>query len=145
METRISEIIKRKGDTIVTSVPGQSVESLACQLHSHNIGGTPVLDDKGRVIGMATERDIIRGLVERGGQVLSDPVSSVMTPLISTCSLEDSIGDVLELITRNRTRHVPVLNDGKLAGMVSIGDIVTQLLIEAEHEVHSLRHYILSP
>lgn len=145
METRVSEILKRKGNTIVTSVPEQSVESAVCQLHSHRIGSTPVVGPDGRLIGMFSERDVIRGLVERGGGVLNDTVASLMAPVLSTCSLDDSIGDVLELISRNRTRHVPVVKDGMIEGMVSIGDIVTQLLVEAEYEVESLRHYILSP
>ncbi|MCF3947153.1 CBS domain-containing protein [Acidiphilium sp. AL] len=145
METRVSAILKRKGSNIVTAVPDQSVAAFACQLHAHRIGATPVVDAENHVIGMISERDVIRGIVEHGAKVLTMPVRSLMTTLVSTCAMEDRIGDVLDMITRNRTRHIPVVTDGKLEGIVTIGDVVAQLLEEARFEVDSLRTYITSP
>ncbi|HEX7388633.1 MAG TPA: CBS domain-containing protein [Acidiphilium sp.] len=142
METRVSAILKRKGHKIVTVVPDQSIASFACQLHAHRIGAVPVVDAEDRVVGMISERDVIRGIVEHGAKVLTMPVSSLMTTLVSTCGMEDRIGDVLDMISRNRTRHIPVVVDGRLEGIVTIGDVVSQLLDEARYEVDSLRHYI---
>ena len=145
METTVCAILKRKGKNIVTAVPDQTVASFACQLYAHRIGATPVLDSESRVVGMMSERDVIRGIVEHGAAVLGLPVRSLMTTVVSTCALDDKIGDVLDMITRNRTRHIPVVKDGKLEGIVTIGDVVAQLLEEAQYEVESLRTYITSP
>ncbi|MDD2876009.1 MAG: CBS domain-containing protein [Acidiphilium sp.] len=145
METRVSAILKRKGSNIVTAMPDQTIEAFACQLYAHRIGATPVLDSEGRVIGIISERDVIRGIVEHGAAVLALPVRSLMTAVVSTCALEDKIGDVLDMITQNRTRHIPVVKDGKLEGIVTIGDVVAQLLDEAQYEVESMRTYITSP
>ncbi|MHB1301978.1 MAG: CBS domain-containing protein [Acidiphilium sp.] len=145
METRVFAILKRKGHNVVTAVPDQSIATFACQIHAHRIGATPVVDADNRVVGMISERDVIRGIVEHGAAVLTMPVRSLMTTLVSTCEKEDRIGDVLDTITRNRNRHIPVVADGKLEGIVTIGDIVSQLLEEARFEVDTLRTYITTP
>jgi CBS domain-containing protein len=145
METRVYSILKRKGGSVVTAVPSQSIASFAALLYAHRIGATPVVDAEHRVVGMISERDVIRGIIEHGASVLALPVSSLMTRLVSTCTPEDKIGDVLEMISLNRTRHIPVVSDGKLEGIVSIGDVVKRLLEEAEFEVSTLRTYITSP
>lgn len=145
METRVSSILKRKGKNIITAVPDQNIEAFACQLYAHRIGATPVLDSEGGVLGIISERDVIRGIVEHGAAVMALPVHSLMTSMVSTCTLEDKISDVLDTITKNRTRHIPVIKDGKLEGIITIGDIVVQLLIEAQYEVDSMRKYITSP
>ena len=145
METKVYSILKRKGGTVVTAVSEQSIASFAALLYAHRIGATPVVDFDQHVVGMMSERDVIRGLIEHGASVLTMPVSSLMTKLVSTCSLDDKIGDVLEMISLNRTRHIPVVKDGKLEGIISIGDVVKQLLEEAQFEVSTLRTYITSP
>lgn len=145
METRVRSILKRKGSNVVTAVADQSVASFAALLYAHRIGATPVVDAEQHVVGIISERDVIRGIIEHGGAVLTMPVSALMTKLVSSCTLDDTIGDVLETITLNRTRHIPVVHDGKLQGIVSIGDVVKQLLEEAQFEVHSLRDYITRP
>ncbi len=145
METRVYSILKQKGNKVVTAVEEQSVASFAALLYAHKIGATPVLDAENHVVGIISERDVIRGIIEHGAAVLTMPVSTLMTRLVSTCSLDDRIGDVLEMITLNRTRHIPVLSNGKLEGIISIGDVVKQLLEEAQYEVHSLRSYITRP
>jgi CBS domain-containing protein len=145
METRVYSILKRKGDNVVTAVPDQNIASFAALLYAHRIGATPVVDAENQVVGMISERDVIRGIIEHGASVLTLPVSALMTKLVSTCTQDEQIGDVLEKISLNRTRHIPVVDDGKLKGIVSIGDIVKQLLEEAQFEVNSLRTYITSP
>src|ERR1700722_11437846 len=138
METRVRSILKYKGNKVVTAVADQSIASFAALLYAHKIGATPVLDADNHVVGIISERDVIRGIIEHGAAVLTMPVSSLMTRLVSTCSLDDRIGDVLEMITLNRTRHIPVVKDGKLEGIISIGDVVKQLLEEAQFEVSTL-------
>ncbi len=144
METKVSAILKRKGSNIVTAMPDQTIEAFACQLYAHRIGATPVLNSEGRVLGIISERDVVRGIVEHGVAVMTLPVRGLMTKLVSTCSLEDKISDVLDMITKNRTRHIPVVMNDKLVGIVTIGDIVAQLLDEAQYEVESMRTYITS-
>jgi CBS domain-containing protein len=145
METRVYSILKRKGDSVVTAVPDQNIASFAALLYAHRIGATPVVGAENQVVGMISERDVIRGIIENGASVLTLPVSALMTKLVVTCTPDEQIGDVLENISLNRTRHVPVVDNGKLIGIVSIGDIVKQLLEEAQFEVNSLRTYITSP
>ena len=145
MQTRICSILKRKGHSIVTAAPDQSIASFAYLLYSNRIGATPVVDADNKVVGMISERDVIRGIVEHGQSVLGLPVETLMTRLVNTCTLDDTVGDVMEMITQHRTRHVPVVKDGKLEGIISIGDVVNQLLEEARFEVSSLQSYITSP
>ena len=145
METRIRSILKYKGNKVVTAVPEQSIASFAALLYAHKIGATPVVDAENNLIGIISERDVVRGIIEHGAALLTMPVQALMTKLVSTCQLDDKIGDVLEMITRNRTRHIPVMDEGKLIGLISIGDVVNQLLEEARFEVHSLRTYITTP
>jgi CBS domain-containing protein len=145
METRVYSVLKQKGSNVVTAVADQSIASFAALLYAHKIGATPVIDAENQVVGIISERDVIRGLIEHGAAVLTMPVSTLMTRLVSTCSPDDRIGDVLEMITLNRTRHIPVLSEGKLEGIISIGDVVKQLLEEAQYEVRSLRTYITTP
>jgi CBS domain-containing protein len=146
MDTRVYSILKHKGDNVITAVPDQSVASFAALLYAYHIGATPVVDEENHPIGMMSERDIIHGIIERGTGALKLPVSALMTPLIATCKRDDKIGDVLEKISMHRTRHIPVVGEeGKLEGIISIGDVVQQLLDEAQFEVSSLRTYITSP
>jgi CBS domain-containing protein len=145
METRVRSILKYKGNKVVTAVPEQTIASFAALLYAHKIGAVPVVDADNHLVGIISERDVIRGIIEHGTALLALPVQSLMTKLVSTCTLEDKIGDVLEMITINRTRHIPVVEGDQLVGLVSIGDIVKQLLEEAQFEVSSLRHYITTP
>jgi CBS domain-containing protein len=145
METRVRSILKYKGNKVVTAVPEQTIASFAALLYAHKIGAVPVVDAENHLVGIISERDVIRGIIEHGAALLALPVQSLMTKLVSTCALDDKIGDVLEMITRNRTRHIPVVEDEKLVGLISIGDVVKQLLEEAQFEVTSLRHYITTP
>lgn len=145
METRVSAVLEHKGSEVVTVTPDQSIASFAYLLYSHRIGAAPVVANDGAVVGMISERDIVRGIVQHGGSVVTLPVKSLMTTLVSHCSPDDTIVAVMEMITRQRRRHIPVCQNGRLQGMISIGDVVKQRLDEAQYEVDSLRHYITSP
>jgi CBS domain-containing protein len=145
METRVRSILKYKGNKVVTAVPEQTIASFAALLYAHKIGATPVVDAENHLVGIISERDVIRGIIEHGSGLLTMPVKELMTKLVSTCQLDDKIGDVLEMITLNRTRHIPVIDEDRLVGLISIGDVVKQLLEEAQFEVSSLRNYITTP
>ena len=92
METRVYSILKRKGDGVVTAIPDQNIASFAALLYAHRIGATPVVDAENHVVGMISERDVIRGIIEHGALVLTLPVSALMTKLVSTCTPDEQIG-----------------------------------------------------
>ncbi len=142
MQIKVAALLKNKGSTIVTVAPRQSIASVASLLHAHRIGAAPVVDSKGDLVGMISERDIIRGIAQFGEAVLTQSAENLMTRAVRTCVPEDTIVDIMQLMTGQRIRHVPVLADGKLSGMVSIGDVVKQRLDEAQSELESLRSYI---
>ena len=123
---------------------GGTIASVADVLTQNRIGATPVADQNGRLIGIISERDIIHGLAEYGDAVRQLPVDRLMTRDVVTCSLEDSIVGLMEVMTNRRIRHLPVIENGKLRGIVSIGDVVKQRLAEAQFELDELRRYISS-
>ena len=111
-------------------------------LAEHNIGALPVVRD-GRIVGMLSERDVARGLVDRGAALLDTPVTELMTTRLTTCRPETTIEELMTMMTMRRIRHVPVLGeDGDLTGMISIGDVVKCRLDELETEAQALRDYV---
>jgi CBS domain-containing protein len=144
MATTVLDVLKHKGDKVVTVVPDQTIASVADVLTQNRIGATPVADQNGRLIGIISERDIIHGLAEYGDAVRQLHVDRLMTRDVVTCSLEDSIVGLMEVMTNRRIRHLPVIENGKLRGIVSIGDVVKQRLAEAQFELDELRRYISS-
>jgi CBS domain-containing protein len=111
-------------------------------LTERHIGAVVVLGADHRVIGILSERDIVRALAERGATVLSEPVSQVMTRDVKTCSEDDSVEGLMGRMTDGRFRHMPVVQQGKLIGIVSIGDVVKSRVEEIDHEAKALRDYI---
>jgi CBS domain-containing protein len=144
MATTVLDVLKHKGDNVVTVVSDQTIASVADVLTRNRIGATPVADQNGRLIGIISERDIIHGLAEYGDAVLGLPVERLMTRDVVTCSLEDPIVGLMEVMTNRRIRHLPVVENGRLRGIVSIGDVVKQRLAEAQFELDELRRYISS-
>jgi CBS domain-containing protein len=117
----------------------------ACRLLTeHRIGAVLVLDEASHVVGVFSERDVVRRIAEHGVRALDLPLGEVMTRNVLTCKPEDSVDDVMAVMTARRVRHLPVLDDGKLIGLVSIGDVVKHRLDEAALEVDSLREYVLA-
>ncbi len=138
----VSTILAAKGREVVTSQPHRTLHEAAKVLAERRIGALLVTDADGSLKGILSERDIVRAVATSGGEALKDPVSKHMTAKVVTCSEDDLITLVMEEMTRGRFRHLPVVKDGKLAGMISIGDVVKQRIAETEAESRSLRDYI---
>jgi CBS domain-containing protein len=145
MGTKVSSILKHKGHDVVTVAPQQTVAWVVKVLAQNRIGAVPVINDVGRIVGIISERDIIRGMSEHAGAVLTLPADQLMTREVKTCSAEDQLINLMEVMTRQRIRHLPVIQDGALHGIVSIGDVVKQRLEEVQSEAEDLRSYIRSP
>jgi CBS domain-containing protein len=138
----VSDILKTKGKNVVTVAPDTPVGTAVATLAEKRIGCIVVTTDGGALAGILSERDVVRVLAQQGGDVLDEPVSALMTAKVVTCSPSQTIADVMEMMTQGRFRHVPVLEEGRLAGMVSIGDVVKFRLEETEEEVRQLSAYV---
>jgi CBS domain-containing protein len=138
---RISDVIRGKGAKVVTITPETSVRQLLIVLAEHNIGAVVVSSDGATIQGIASERDIVRQLTS-GTDVLDRTVSSIMTSEVHTCEPGDHVDEVMRLMTQQRVRHVPMLIEGRLAGLVSIGDVVKTRIGELEFEREQLADYI---
>jgi len=138
---RIADVLRSKGGAVVTIDPDATVTELLAGLAGHNIGAMVVVGPDG-VIGIVSERDVVRQLHAHGASVLSRPVSKIMTQVVSTCSKSDTVDSLTMLMTENRVRHVPVLDNGELIGIVSIGDVVKTRMEELEAEHEQLQSYI---
>ncbi|WP_428338342.1 CBS domain-containing protein [Mycobacterium sp.] len=138
---RIADVLRGKGGAVVTIKPDATVAELLAGLADHNIGAMVVAGPDG-VNGIVSERDVVRQLHAHGASVLSRPVEEIMTSVVSTCTKEDTVDSLTLLMTENRVRHVPVLEDGKLIGIVSIGDVVKTRMQELESEHEQLQSYI---
>jgi CBS domain-containing protein len=138
----IRQLLRRKGADVTTVDPGVSVRDALALLAGRGIGALVVSTDGRAVEGIVSERDVARGLHERGAALLADPVSAVMTAEVRTCGLDASVHDLARLMTDHRVRHVPVVEDGALVGIVSIGDVVKARLDELEAERAQLVDYI---
>lgn len=138
----VEAILRGKGRDVATIRPDQTVAVALTALRDRNIGALVASRDGERVDGIISERDIVHGLAEHGGALLSLEVSAVMTRRVTTCAPADTVADLMALMTNRRIRHLPVTDDGKLVGIVSIGDLVKSRLDEIEYEAHSLRSFI---
>ncbi len=138
----VKAIIDAKGDTIVTIEPAATLDIAAKLLAERRIGALVVLGADNRVVGILSERDIVRVVSERGTAALQEQVAQVMTRKVATCTLEETIHSIMERMTAGKFRHVPVIEQGRLAGIVSIGDVVKHRIVEMEQESAALRDYI---
>jgi CBS domain-containing protein len=139
---KVAAILKAKGTHVETTRPDASLYTIVWDLKLKGIGAFVVSEEGATVLGMVTERDIVRGLAEHGTTLLSLPASRVMTPAV-TCTPEDSVTAVMARMTRDRVRHLPVVEDGKLRGIVSIGDVIKYRLDELEMEANILRETLI--
>lgn len=140
---KISDVLRKKGDGVVTIKPHDSVSTLLALLDEHRIGACVVSTDGSRVEGIVSERDVVRHLHRTGPSVLEQPVSLIMTSDVTTGTAADDIADLAGTMTELRVRHVPILDDsGRLSAIVSIGDIVKHRLSELQSERDQLRDYI---
>lgn len=141
---KISDLLRDKGSAVATVSPTTSVTELLRVLSEYNIGAT-VVTEADNVVGIVSERDIVRRLHERGADLLSAPVGEIMTRNVVTCTPADSVDSLASTMTERRIRHMPVVSDGQLVGIVSIGDVVKRRLDEIEQESLILRDaYIAS-
>ena len=145
MGTKVSALLKRKGHDVVTVAPHQTVASVVKTLAQNRIGAVPVVNETGQIVGIISERDIIRGISKHAEALLTLHVEQLMTRDVKTCSPEDQLVDMMQVMTLQRIRHLPVIENGALHGIVSIGDLVKQRLEEAQGEVEDLKSYIRSP
>ena len=139
---QISQILRHKGHDVATVDGAESVRTALALLAEWKVGALVVSADGQRIDGILSERDVARGLHERGAGLLADPVSSVMTAEVVTCVPTSSVHDLARTMTDHRVRHVPVVDDGRLIGLVSIGDVVKARLDELETEREQLVGYI---
>jgi CBS domain-containing protein len=144
MSISIRQMLDRKGWGVVVVTKRQPIPSVAQLLTANKIGAAPVVDEDGMVVGMLSERDITRALGQFGEAVTGMVAEDLMTKLIASCTPEDNIIDIMQLMTTARCRHIPVMNGRRLLGIVSIGDVVKVRLEEAQFEVDALRSYITS-
>ena len=140
----VQEILKTKGAKVVTVEPTALVSVAARRLRLEHIGALVVSSDGSSIEGIISERDIVYGLIDHGAEVLDKPVSELMTRHPFTCSPQAGVKEAMRLMAMTRIRHLPVVKDGKLAGIISIGDVMKNRLDELELEGHVLHDYIVA-
>jgi CBS domain-containing protein len=141
---RVSDILRTKGNVVQTVKPDATVRHLLAVLAEHNIGASIVSEDGETIVGIVSERDVVRQMHQRGAGLLEARVDSIMTADVRTSSPEEALDDLRATMTEHRIRHVPVVQDGRLAGLVSIGDVVKSTISELETEREALVGYIQS-
>jgi CBS domain-containing protein len=138
---RIADILRTKGASVATVTETTTVTGLLAELVIHNIGAMVVVGPDG-VVGIVSERDVVRKLHDHGPDLLRSSVSDIMSKIVVTCSPDDPIDDLSALMTNNRVRHVPVMQGGRLVGIVSIGDVVKNRMEQLQAEQEQLQAYI---
>jgi len=140
----VSTILAGKGRDVVTIEPNATLADAVSLLAEKRIGAILILGPDRRVIGILSERDIVRVLAERGAAILGEPVSQSMTRKVSTCNESETVSQIMERMTAGKFRHVPVVYQGQPVGIISIGDVVKHRLHEMERESAAMRDYILT-
>jgi CBS domain-containing protein len=139
----LADILRHKGGDVWTIAPGDSVSTLLGMLADHNVGALLVADGE-RVAGIVSERDVVRRIAERGPDVLDAAVRDIMTTSVVSCSSADSLDSIAETMTERRVRHMPVIDDGRLVGVISIGDVVSARMRQLAKDREQLEQYITS-
>jgi CBS domain-containing protein len=138
----VKAILAAKGGEVVTIEPTANLAAAATLLSQRRIGALVVTGADRRVVGIVSERDIVRALAEHGSAALELPLTDIMIRKVVTCSVSDTISSLMERMTEGKFRHLPVIEQGQLGGIVSIGDVVKHRLHEMEREQSALRDYI---
>jgi CBS domain-containing protein len=138
----VAAILKYKGRAVTTAGPDTSLLDIATRLAAKRIGAIVIVGARGEVAGILSERDIIRALAEEGPGCLKRPVSETMTKHVVTCQETDTLDELMAMMTARRFRHLPVVTDGALVGIISIGDVVKHHVAEVEMEATAMRDYI---
>ncbi len=140
----VETILRRKGRNVATSHCDITLQDAARELKRRRIGALVLLDEAGRVSGIISERDIVNALAEHGPDAAGKPACLFMSREVITCNPEDSTAHLMRVMTERRVRHLPVLNDGHLVGIVSIGDVVKERMEEIAFEAEQMKQYIVS-
>lgn len=140
----IADVLRRKGDKVITIGPDESVKALLDALAEHGVGALVVSPGAGQVIGIVSERDVVRHLQAKGAALLESSVRSIMTSEVYTCAPDARVHELMVMMTERRIRHIPVVVDGKMIGIVSIGDVVKHRIDELQTERDHLTAYIQS-
>ncbi len=138
----VASLLRAKGSSVATEPPEATIAGIAARLNQEKIGALVVSDDGVNVLGIISERDIVRGLADHGLDLLDKRADELMTAEVFTCTPNDTTGELMAVMTARRIRHIPVIEDGGLCGIVSIGDVVKDRLDEIEREANALRDYV---
>ena len=138
----VSQILKSKGDSVFTISPNETIGSASSLLHSRKVGALVVQDQADKVVGIISERDVVRAVAESGAAALLQPVSRSMSAEVIFAEPTESVDELLTRMTDRRIRHLPVCREHRRVGIVSIGDLVKVKIAEAEHEAETLKNYI---
>ena len=139
----VEGLLRRKGDDVATVASTTTVGVVVASLAEHKVGALVVSDDDGRTVsGIVSERDVVRALAEQGSDLLDHPVGDIMTREVVTCGMSTTVDELSSLMTEGRMRHVPVVVDGELVGIVSIGDVVKSHIRDLQSETQALHEYI---
>ena len=142
---QVGVLLQSKGTDVVSVVPDATVSQVASVLTEHRIGAVVVTAEEGALAGILSERDIVAALALRGAEVLGESAGSLMSRRVVTCGPEATVEELMATMTERRVRHVPVVVDGDLAGLVSIGDVVKHHIATLEHETQAMHDYIAHP
>ncbi|HWV40704.1 CBS domain-containing protein [Pseudorhodoplanes sp.] len=138
----VKSILSAKGRDVATIAPTATLAEATKILSERKIGALVVTGAGGRIIGILSERDIVRALAQHGGEALQLPLTDVMTRKVVTCTPRDTVAVLMERMTAGKFRHLPVTDDGALTGIISIGDVVKYRLTELQFEQDAMRDYI---
>ena len=138
----VSQILREKGEAVFTVSPEETVSNAVVLLHANNVGALVVVDRKGAVVGIVSERDVIRVVALLGPKSLVGPVADCMTRNVIFAEPQETVDMLMGRMTDRRVRHLPVVTKGKLVGLVSIGDLVKRKIAETEAEAETLKAYI---
>lgn len=138
----VAAILATKGTEIVSAAPGERLVAVVARLAERRIGAVVVRDGAGALCGILSERDVVHALARDGAAALDRPLADYMTAAVETTDRDEPIPTLMERMTNGRFRHVPVMEGGRLAGIVSIGDVVKHRVAEIEAEAHAMREYI---
>lgn len=138
----LSQILRDKGDLVFTASPNETIGAAAALLHTRRVGALVLVDEEGSVVGILSERDVVRAVAEIGERALARPVSICMSADVVYATPTETVDHLLGRMTDRRIRHLPVIKDGRLVGIVSIGDLVKSKIDEVETEAETLKSYI---
>jgi CBS domain-containing protein len=139
---KVKSILAAKGGGIICIEPSADLATAAKLLSKHRIGVVVIRGAGDRLAGILSERDIVRAVAEHGAAALTMPVGQVMTREVATCGEDDTCASIMEQMTQRKFRHLPVMNKGEMVGLISIGDVVKQRVVEIEQESEAMRDYI---